>query len=61
MRPEAITLAEVDARLNGRGEGVRSVFQMADAVNYSGQQRAPSDFRDWKARVHAELKKLKDQ
>ena len=61
LRPEAITLAEVDARLNGEGAGVRSVFQMADAVSYSDEQLGAADFREWKARVLTELQNLEQK
>ena len=58
IRPETITLAEVNARLNGAGEGIRPVFEMADQISYSGQEFGDADYRGWKELVVTQLKQL---
>ena len=58
VRPETITLAEVNARLNGAGEGIRPVFEMADRISYSGQKFGDADYRGWKELVVTQLKQL---
>jgi hypothetical protein len=47
MNPAAITLAEIDARLNGDGENVRRVFALADEFAYSGNAAIDADFPAW--------------
>ena len=58
IRPETITLAEINARLNGAGDGVRPVFEMADRISYSGQDFGEADYRGWKELVLTQLKQL---
>ena len=58
VRPETITLAEINARLNGAGEGIRPVFEMADRISYSGQEFGDADYRGWKELVVTQLKQL---
>jgi hypothetical protein len=57
MAPAAITLAEVDTRLNGDGENVRQVFALADQLAYSGSAEIDADFPAWKQAVHQIIKK----
>ena len=57
-RPETITLAEVNARLNGAGDGFRPVFEMADRISYSGQAFGEADYQQWKELVRTQLKQL---
>ena len=59
VRPESITVAEVSARANGKAEGVRAVFEIADRLRFSGETFAETDFRRWKKQVEEELKYLK--
>ena len=61
VRPETITLAEIKARLNGAGEGIRPIFEMADQVSYSGHTLGEADYRQWKDLVVAQLKALEKQ
>jgi hypothetical protein len=61
LRPETITLAEIKARTNGAGEGIRPIFEMADQVSYSGQSLGDADYRQWKELVLAQLKALEKQ
>ncbi len=56
MAPAAITLAEVDARLNGEGENVRQIFALADQIAYSGGADIDADFPAWKQAVHQIIK-----
>jgi hypothetical protein len=58
LPPETITLTEINARLNGRGDGIRPVFQMADQVAYSHEQLPASDLDGWKRIVTEELREL---
>jgi hypothetical protein len=58
VRPETITLAEISSRLNGAGDGIRPIFEMADQASYSGQNLGDADFREWKELVLAQLKVL---
>ena len=58
IRPETITLAEINARLNGAGDGIRPVFEMADQISYSGQEFGDADYRGWKKLVVTQLKQL---
>jgi hypothetical protein len=43
--PAAITFADIEHRLNGRGSGIRQVFETADAVAYSGRPLSQSEMR----------------
>ena len=61
VRPETITLAEIRSRMNGAGEGIRPIFEMADQVSYSGQNLEDADYRQWKELVVAQLKALEKQ
>lgn len=56
VAPASITIAEIDARLNGEGEEVRRVFALADQAAYSGQQLTTADFQQWKETVRNHLK-----
>ncbi len=56
--PRAITLAEVNSRMNGQAEGFRFIFELADEVTYTGRNFAPNDLRKWLQTVNVELKKL---
>jgi hypothetical protein len=58
MTPAAITLAEIDTRLNGDGENenVRRVFALADELAYSGDASINADFPAWKQAVHQFVK-----
>jgi hypothetical protein len=53
--PEAITIAEVDARMNGDGAEIRRLFALADQAAYSGQHLAAGDFQQWKTTVLNQL------
>jgi hypothetical protein len=56
VAPASITIAEIDARLNGEGGDIRRVFALADQAAYSGQHLSTADFKQWKAVVRTELK-----
>jgi hypothetical protein len=56
--PRAITLAEVNSRMNGKAEGFRFIFELADEVTYTGRNFAAADLRKWFHTVNVELKKL---
>jgi len=55
LRPEAITLADIDARLGTGSENIRSIFEMADQASYSDLQFADADLRQWRQVVLNEL------
>jgi hypothetical protein len=50
-----VTIPEIRARLNGNNEEIRSVFQTADEVAYSGRQFTVPDLRQWRAVVQQQL------
>ncbi len=57
-RPDTITLAEINARLNGEGDAIRPVFEMADRIHYSGQNLGDADYRQWQELVLTQLAQL---
>jgi hypothetical protein len=50
-----VTIPEIRARLNGNGEEIRSVFQTADEIAYSGRQFTVPDLQRWRAVVQQQL------
>jgi hypothetical protein len=58
VAPASITIAEIDARLNGDGEEIRRVFAVADEAAYSGQRLATGDFQRWKEAVRGQLEHM---
>ena len=58
ISPESITLAEIKERLSGRVEGIRHVFETADAVAYSGQSFNQEELRKCRDLVISELEKM---
>jgi len=54
--PASITIADIDARLNGEGMEIRRVFALADQAAYSGNHLSTADFRQWKEVVCDQLK-----
>ena len=50
-----VTIPEIRARLNGNGEEIRSVFQTADEIAYSGRQFTVPDLQQWRAVVRQQL------
>jgi hypothetical protein len=53
--PASITIAEIDARLNGEGAEMRRLFALADQAAYSGQHLGAGDFQQWKETVRGQL------
>ena len=58
MPAEAITLAEINTRLNGEADGFRPIFQFADDLKYSGRTFPVADLAAWNDQVMAELRHL---
>ena len=58
ISPESITLAEIRDRLSGRAEGIRHVFETADAVAYSGQSFSQEELRKCRDLVIGEMEKM---
>jgi BatD DUF11 like domain len=56
VAPASITIAEIDARLNGAGAEIRRLFALADQAAYSGQHLSTADFQQWKEIVRDQLK-----
>ena len=56
VAPASITIAEIDARLNGDGAEIRRIFALADQAAYSGQHLGAADFQQWKEIVRGQLK-----
>jgi hypothetical protein len=59
MRPEAITVTDVAARLGGEGQNVRSIFEMADQATYSDLHFGEADLQKWREVVVNELAETK--
>jgi hypothetical protein len=59
MRPEAITVADLDARLGEQGANARTVFEMADQATYSDLQVGDADLHQWRQVVVDELAEAK--
>ena len=57
-RPETITLAEIQTRLNGAGDAIRPIFETADRIIYSGQDFGDADYRQWQDLILTQLKIL---
>ena len=58
LPPRTITLAEIDARLNGEADGLRTIFGLANEADYTGRAFAPDELRRLQTLVNDELKKL---
>jgi hypothetical protein len=56
MTPAAITLAEIDTRLDGNDENIHQIFTLADELAYSGGTDIDTDFPAWKQAVHQTIK-----
>jgi hypothetical protein len=56
IAPASITIAEIDARLNGQGGEIRRVFALADQAAYSRQHLSTADFNQWKEIVREQIK-----
>ncbi|MBI4025047.1 MAG: protein BatD [Verrucomicrobia bacterium] len=64
VKPESITLSEVESRLAGNPEIVAEVgrvFEAADQVSYSGQHFSSETLRDWRGVVLDALKRLENR
>jgi hypothetical protein len=55
VKPETITLADVEARLPADHENVRSLFAIADQISYSNLSFAETDLQQWRQVVMQEL------
>jgi hypothetical protein len=55
-----VTLAEINRRLNGDGEDLRTLFKVTDDVVYSGQRVPPAELGRWKDVVLNQLKRLEE-
>jgi hypothetical protein len=55
LRPETITLADIEARLGDESGTVRPIFEMADQASYSDLHFADADLREWRQLVLNEL------
>jgi hypothetical protein len=58
LPPRTITLAEINARMNGEAEDLRFIFELADEAAYTGRAFPAADLQNWSERVATELKKL---
>jgi hypothetical protein len=56
VEPEQVTLAEVEARLEGGDrDDVGEIFALADEANYSGAELKATDFERWTGIVRRQL------
>jgi hypothetical protein len=53
-----VTILEIRSRLNGSGEQIRSVFQTADEIAYSGRRFTTPDLQDWRYIIKTQLQKF---
>ena len=53
-----VTIPEIRSRLNGNGEEIRSVFQTADEIAYSGRRFTAPDLQEWRRVVNNQLQQL---
>jgi hypothetical protein len=53
-----VTILEIRSRLNGSGEQIRSVFQTADELAYSGRRFTTPGLEQWRNVVEVQLQKL---
>jgi hypothetical protein len=58
--PASITIADIDARLNGGGADIRRIFALADQAAYSGQHLGAGDFQQWKEAIRAQLNRMEE-
>jgi hypothetical protein len=58
MPASRVTIPEIRARLNGDGEEIRSVFQTADEIAYSGRRFTAPDLQSWRDLVKNKLQQL---
>jgi hypothetical protein len=61
LPPQTITLADINARMNGDAEGFRFIFELADEVTYTGRTFAAGELHKWFKTVQTELKKLEER
>lgn len=55
LRPETITLADIEGRLGDASETVRPIFEMADQASYSDIHFEDADLRQWRQVVLNQL------
>jgi hypothetical protein len=55
VAPGNVTLQEIRTRLNGDGETLRTFFQAADQVAYSGAALGADDLRAWRTALEQQL------
>jgi hypothetical protein len=53
-----VTVSEIRSRLNRSGEGIRSVFQTADEIAYSGRRFTTPDLQQWRDVVQEQLHQI---
>jgi len=58
MKPAAVTLAEVDARLDSSWDPIRDVFRVADQFAYSGLQPEVTALERWQQIIHDQLQRV---
>jgi BatD DUF11 like domain len=58
MPASRVTIPEICARLNGEGEEIRSVFQTADEIAYSGRRFTAPDLQLWRDLIKNKLQQL---
>ena len=60
VSPGAVTLAEINHRLNEAGEEICAVFRAADQTAYAGHGVSTDDLPQWREQVHEQLKHLEE-
>jgi len=57
VEPASITIAEIDAHMNGDTVDLRRIFVLADQSAYSREQLSPEDLQLWKGVVNQQLER----
>ncbi len=58
IAPEAVTAADVQARLGEQGAAIRTVFEHADQITYAGDVATPEPLDHWRTVVRDQLAQL---
>ncbi|HEX5219098.1 MAG TPA: BatD family protein [Verrucomicrobiae bacterium] len=58
--PHAVTVPEINARLQDAGAEIRAIFQAADQAAYAGHGSASVDLSHWRQVVHDQLKRMEN-
>jgi hypothetical protein len=58
LQPTAVSLAEVDARLDPSWAPIRDVFRLADQVAYGGVHPEVATLERWRQIIHDQIQRV---